>query len=395
MRNILNKTFIYVLLPISISIVLMTFFALGALSDRIFYIKPLDYIYRRNTPNATSAPNKIILGNEDVADITENVSKSVVTVSIRALQRVQQKPSIFDDFFGMNLFRPNSPQIQQPKEIKQDIGSGFVVDGGFVVTNKHVVADTTSKYRIVDNEDKEYDVEEIYRDPANDLAILKVKELKLPGISLGDSDKLRVGQRVIAIGTALGEFRHTVTTGVVSGLARGIVADSGFGDSEALENVIQTDAAINPGNSGGPLLDMSGSVIGINVAVSRGAENIGFALPINILKNSLENFNATGQFDRPYLGVKYQVISKKAALKNEIPSGAYITEVVKDSPADKAGLKIGDIITEFDGEPVGEKNLATIVNKKKIGDSIKIKLYRWDEDKNMDISVKLDKLPSQ
>ncbi|MBI2414554.1 trypsin-like peptidase domain-containing protein [candidate division WWE3 bacterium] len=397
MGNIINKIFIYVLIPSLLCFLLLGFFALGALSDRLFYIKPLDYIYKRMESNDTKLLNRINGTNEDIADISQLASKSVITVAIRTIQRTNTNPSFLNDFFGLNFFsqdQNSQKELQELQEIKQDIGSGFVVDGGFVVTNKHVVAEASAKFKIIDSEDKEYDVIEIYRDPANDFAILKVKDFSLPGIQLGDSDKLRVGQRVIAIGTALGEFRHTVTTGVISGLARGITADSGFGVSEDLENVIQTDAAINPGNSGGPLLDMNGDVIGINVAVSRGAENIGFALPVNILKNSLENFNSTGQFERPYIGIKYQTISKKAALKNEVPSGAYVSEVLKDSPASKAGIKVGDIITDFAGEAVGEKNLATLVNKRKVGENIEIKVYRWDEEKNLEFSLKLERLPS-
>jgi S1-C subfamily serine protease len=390
-RNTLSKLIRFIFLPTLFAFLLLGFFVLGAISDRLFYIKPLDYIYKRGNNSILNTPNISYNGKEDIADVTEASSKSVVTISIKTLPRSSSVYNLFD----LNFFR--QPRQLQPKqeEIKQDIGSGFVVEGGFVVTNKHVVSNPTGKYRIVDNEDKEYEVSEIYRDPANDLAILKVNDLQLAGLPLGDSDKLRVGQKVIAIGTALGEFRHTVTTGVISGLGRGITASSGFGDSEELDNVIQTDAAINPGNSGGPLLDMGGNVVGINAAISQGAENIGFALPINLLKNSLQNFNSTGQFERPYLGVRYQTISKKSALQNEVPAGAYVEEVIEDSPAAKAGIKSGDIVVELDGEAVGEKNLATMINKKKIGDTIKVKIYRWDEEKDMEFQVKLEKLPSQ
>jgi len=158
-------------------------------------------------------------------------------------------------------------------------------------------------------------------------------DTKLKALELGDSGNLKVGQFVIAIGTALGEFRHTVTTGVISGLGRGIVAGSEYeGYVERLDDVIQTDAAINPGNSGGPLLNSAGQVIGINVAVAQGAQNIGFAIPVNVFKNSLEKFRETGKFPaKPFLGIRYQMVSQQAAIANEVPQGAYVVEVVDGS----------------------------------------------------------------
>ena len=153
-------------------------------------------------------------------------------------------------------------------------------------------------------------------------------------IELGDSSKIKVGQLAIAIGTALGEFRHTVTTGVISGLGRGI--------SKTLDNVIQTDAAINLGNSGGPLLNSAGQVIGVNTAVSQQGQNIGFAIPINVIKDAIDNFNKTGQFSRPFMGVRYRQIDQKTALLNDIPSREpYVEEIVEGSPAEKAGIVAG------------------------------------------------------
>jgi len=241
-------------------------------------------------------------------------------------------------------------------------------------------------------------VVDIYRDPVNDLAILKVDKNNLPTVDLGNSDELKVGQTVIAIGTALGEFRSTVTKGVISGLGRGIVAGSqSSGGSERLDNVIQTDAAINPGNSGGPLFDSSGMVIGVNVAVSQQGQNIGFAIPINAVKESIDNFRNTGEFERPYIGVVYQMISRQAALLNEVPSGAYVTEVIKDGPADKAGIEVGDIMVEIDGKRMvddsKEEGLATLIGKKKIGDNVKIKI--WRDGKDLEMNVVLEKRVSQ
>ena len=266
---------------------------------------------------------------------------------------------------------------------KQDVGSGFIIDeAGLVVTNRHVVDDPTAEYQVVTADDRELSVTKIYRDPANDLAILQVDpSAGLKSVELGDSDQLRVGQVVIAIGTALGEFRSTVTTGVISGLGRGINAGSPLGNlTERLDNVIQTDAAINPGNSGGPLLNSLGQVIGVNVAVSQAGENIGFALPINVVRDSIDNFNATGKFSRPFLGVRYQMLSSRMAILNNVPQGAYVVEVVVDSPAEKAGVKENDIIIEINGENLtDESTLATVVNGKKVDETVELTVYRDGE----------------
>ena len=269
-------------------------------------------------------------------------------------------------------------------ETKKDVGTGFIISAdGLIVTNKHVVGDKEAKYSVIIGKDEIVGVKEIYRDPLNDLAILKVEKTNLKPVKMGDSGKIKVGQSVIAIGTALGEFRSTVTTGVISGLGRGITAGSPIEGSERLENVIQTDAAINPGNSGGPLFDSSGSVIGVNVAVSQAGQNIGFALPINIVRESIDNFAETGEFERPYLGVGYQMIKSQ---------GAYVKDVIKDGPAFKAGIQIGDIITEVDGKTVidgADSLVVSIVSKKKIGDEIEAKILR--ENKEITVKIKLEK----
>ena len=189
----------------------------------------------------------------------------------------------------------------------------------------------------------------------------------------------------------MGEFRSTVTTGVISGLGRGITAGSPFEGSEELSNVIQTSAAINPGNSGGPLFNSAGQVVGVNVAVSQGAQNIGFALPINLVKQSIQSFKTTGEFDRPMLGVSYRIISKQSALLNEVPQGAFVQSVVPDSPADRAGIKQGDILIEAEGKKLIETStaLAEIINQKKLNETITVKIYR--DSKELTLTIKLDK----
>lgn len=299
---------------------------------------------------------------------------------------------------------PNQNNTSPTPAVPQNIGSGFVVStDGLLITNKHVVSDTGAKYQIITNSDKKYDVTKIYRDPLNDIAILQIdpnqnpKE-KLKPVTLGDSSNLQVGQFVIAIGTALGQFRNTVTTGVISGLGRGITAGDEFaGYVEKLDNVIQTDAAINPGNSGGPLLNSSGQVIGVTSAVAQNGQNIGFALPINLIKDSIKNFNEHGQFNRPYLGVSYKMLDQKVALLNNVVQGAYVQNVVAFSPAEKAGLQQGDIIVKIDGQSVNTSNtadeLSTIISDKKVGD--KITLSVWRNSKTMDVSVVLEAAPNQ
>lgn len=329
-----------------------------------------------------------------VADIVEEVGPSVVTVGISKTQRVVDPFSddIFFDPFGI-FERPKLEPKQ--RKIEQDIGTGFVVSKeGLIVTNKHVVSDTEAKYRVVTKEGKTYQAEKIYRDPSNDLAIIKISNGDLVPVDLGDSSKLRVGEFTMAIGTALGEFRNTVTTGVISGLGRGITAGDPFGGyQERLDNLIQTDAAINPGNSGGPLLNSAGQVIGLNVAVASGAENIGFAIPINVVREALENFEKTGSFNRAFLGVKYRMIGADLAKLRDLPEGAWVSEVVSDSAAKRAGLKEGDIIKKADGASLTEEgtDLAKVISGKKIGDKITLLIDRNGEEKTITATLEESK----
>lgn len=370
------------------------------------YIPGLSNFISENTgaliPTITEDRETVRVFSEEsvTIDIVKKVGPSVVTISEDLSGRPQARSPFFefgpDPFFGL----PFGEEDLSPQE-PQDIGTGFIItDQGLIVTNKHVVSDPQGKYLVVTSDDKKYNVSQIYRDPLNDVALLKINPSENQGtqlkpVDLGDSSRLQVGQYVAAIGTALGEFRNTVTTGIISGLGRGITAGSPFeGSVERLDNVIQTDAAINPGNSGGPLLNSKGQVIGVNTAVSSSGENIGFAIPINIIKDSLDNFNQTGQFNRPFLGITYRLISKDLAIINEIPEGAYIQTVVADSAASKAGLRRGDIITRIDGQRITEDNqLSTIISKKKVGDTIAIVVYRGDE--TLDLTATLESASEQ
>ncbi len=334
---------------------------------------------------------KVVTEESVVIDVVEKASPSVVTVGISKTRRV-------GDIFEFDPFDPFSPfrrRQGKPQQVEQDIGSGFIVgNDGLIVTNKHVVSDPDAKYRVITKDDKTYDVVKIYRDPANDLAIVKIATSQGSGqalkpVEMGDSDKIKVGQMAIAIGTALGEFRNTVTVGVISGVGRGITAGSPFeGYVEKLDNVIQTDAAINPGNSGGPLLNSSGQVIGVNAAIAADGQSIGFALPINVVKEALKNFNSTGQFNRPFLGIEYRMITRQLSVLNEVPEGAYVMSVVSGSAAEKAGLKEEDIITKIDGTKITETNyLAKIISSKKVGDTIELAI--WRDGKEMSLKVTL------
>ena len=359
---------------ILIGMFVMIVFIGGAVSQELWGMPVIDSLLRR-VGNSRVVEQRILTEESAVTEVAERVSPAVVTVTYKREKPVLQE--YFLDPFGM--FRGSRPSGEVDIE-QVDIGSGFVVDKtGLVVTNKHVVSmGQASDYKVVLKDESEHQVEKIWRDPVNDLAILKVSSGEFSAIEMGDSDKLKVGNFVVAIGTALGEFRHTVTTGVISGLGRGITAGNGFSGAEKLDNVIQTDAAINPGNSGGPLLNTAGQVIGVNVAVSQAANNIGFAIPINVVKDSLKNFNETGQFERPFFGARYQLISKEQGILNNVPAGAYVVEVVGDSTAALAGIVKGDIITKFEGKSVSEVEggLSELLGKKKIGDKVEVDIWR-------------------
>src|SRR3989344_8746348 len=235
------------LIGLALAIVIFTSATGGALSDRVWGYKLLDRWWPSNklqSDKVTEKQSNKILSEENVViDVAEKAGPSVVTIGIKKTQVLRQIDPF--DIFGQG-------QLSQ-KKIDQDIGSGFIITSdGLIATNKHVVGDTEAKYQVVTSDDQKYEVTKIYRDPTNVFAILKIDASGLTPIELGDSSKIKVGQIAIAIGTALGEFRHTVTTGVISGLGRGITAGSAFeGFVERLDDVIQTDAAINPGNSGG------------------------------------------------------------------------------------------------------------------------------------------------
>ncbi|RJQ37125.1 PDZ domain-containing protein [Candidatus Parcubacteria bacterium] len=294
------------------------------------------------------------------------------------------------------LWGPSEEEIVErlPKtdggKIRVGGGSGFVVAAdGFILTNKHVVADPDAEYTVVAPTEEKFPARVLARDPINDVAILKIDsaDVKLPILELGNSNSIVLGQSVVAVGNALGEFRNTVSTGIVSGLSRFVTAVTDMdGHAERLRGLIQTDAAINPGNSGGPLVDLTGNVIGINSAVVFGAQNIGFAIPINKAKQDLADVQKFGRIRKPFLGVRYLALTKELRQKLRAPSdtGALVVNeelnghaVVPGSAADRAGLRAGDVIIEINGTPITDTMpVEEIIERAAIGDEITISLVR-------------------
>ena len=251
------------------------------------------------------------------------------------------------------------------------------------------------KYSVVTKEGEKYEVRKIFRDPVLDLAVVQIDGNNLTPLELGDSSGLKVGQTVIAIGNALGRFTNTVTTGVVSGLGRRVIAGDPFsGSTESLDDLIQTDAAINPGNSGGPLLNSAGQVIGVNVATTEGAQNIGFAIPVNAVKAIVDEFSAKGMISRPFLGIRYRFISKDATILNKVSQGAYVQGLAAGGPAEKSGVKTGDIITKINNQPIDSENtIAEIISISQVGSILNLQIWRGDEE--IKAAVVLQDLPSE
>jgi len=358
---------------------------------------------------------KVVLTEQDFSlesqtiKIVEQAVPAVV--SIIATQELQRLPrsSFFDDFFfgfpfdPFGDFRRQQPQEPQIEKRQVSSGSGFIVSAdGLVITNRHVVSSEKAEYSVVLSSGKTYQAEVIDRDTVQDLAVVKIKpkpenqENNFSVLELGDSKNVKIGQTVIAIGNTLGEFRNTVTRGIVSGINRTITA-GGYGiGSELIEGAIQTDAAISSGNSGGPLLNLSGQVIGVNTAVSQQGENVGFALPVDQVKLILESIKKHGKIVRPFLGVRYILLNDEIAKKNnmEISKGALIVRgetmdelaITPGSPADKAGLRENDIILEVNGKKVGQgQSLQSLLSQYQAGDTVKLKIYRAGKEIEKDV----------
>ena len=346
---------------------------------------------------STKVQRQIVSSEGDlIADIAKEVGPSVVSVNVTGTT------TSTNSFFGI-------PQTQQ----QESAGTGFILNSdGIIVTNRHVVPEGTSKVSVTLSDGTELtDVSVVGRTSESDsldVAFLKVNDKKgktLSPVTLADSSKIRVGDKAIAIGNALGQFQNTVTEGIISGFGRSVTAgdSSGGGSSETLQNLFQTDAAINEGNSGGPLVNINGEVIGINTAIAGGAQNIGFAIPINDAKGSINTVLTKGKLERPFLGVHYVSLTDDYAYTYNLSTkrGAYIapsqdgtSAIVSGSPAAKAGLKEKDIITAVDGTKIDETHsLTSLLGQHGVGDSVTLTVIR--DGKEQKIKVTLEAVPSQ
>ncbi|MDO8664051.1 MAG: trypsin-like peptidase domain-containing protein [Candidatus Liptonbacteria bacterium] len=346
-----------------------------------------------------------------VIDAVKKASPAVVSITVSKYVPIIEQcpynpfdnlPQGFQQFFGDRGNTFYTPCDTGKKEL-QEIGggSGFIISSnGLILTNKHVVSDQKASYTVFTNDGKKYSATVLARDPVQDLAVVKIEAENLPTIELGDSDQLELGQTAIAIGNALGEYRNTVSTGVISGLSRTVTAGgAGFGQ-ETIQGVIQTDAAINPGNSGGPLLNLRGQVVGINTAMASGAQSIGFAIPINRAKKDIESVKASGEIQAAFLGVRYIAVTPDMAKKEKlaVDYGALLRgssdgpAVQSKSPADRAGLKAKDIILEVDGKKLDSDNLlGDVISQKNVGQSITLKINR--DGKEVTVTATLEKRP--
>lgn len=349
---------------------------------------------------SVSQQKKIVTSQgELVSSIAKTVGPSVVSVNVNV---TDNSSNGLNDFFG----------FQQPQQ-EQAAGTGIIINSdGLVLTNRHVVPEGTTSVSVTLSDGTQLNnvtvVGRTTTSDSLDIAILKINDTKghkLQPATLGNSSQVNVGDEVVAIGNALGQFQNTVTSGIISGYGRSITAgaDNGSGgvsssDTENLDNLFQTDAAINEGNSGGPLVNLNGQVIGINTAIASGSQNIGFAIPINDVKGLVEHVLSTGKFERPYLGVRYIPLTADVAKEYSlsVSDGAYIApaadastpSVVSGSPADKAGLKEGDIITKVGGTAVDEDHsLTALLGKYQPGDKVTLTVVNGSKTRSVGVTL--------
>jgi serine protease Do len=336
------------------------------------------------------------------------VSKNVPVIEDCPVAPFFNIPPEFQDLFNdhFQLFR----RCEKGTRLEEvGGGSGFIISSdGLVLTNKHVVLDKKASYTVFTNDGKKYGAKVLDLDPTQDLAVMKVDSSTglgagragFPTVELGDSDSIELGQTAIAIGNALAEYRNTVSVGVISGLARNVTAGGSGGFFERISGVIQTDAAINPGNSGGPLLNLKGEVIGINTAIVSGAQNIGFAIPINRAKRAIASVKSTGEIQTAFLGVRYITVTPEVAKEQKLPIdyGALIRgnddgpAVQPDSPAMKAGLRAEDIVLEVNGVKIDlDRPLGDVIAQYAVGETVTLKVNR--SGKELELAVTLGKRP--
>lgn len=348
---------------------------------------------------------QLIVEDSATIDVVEKASPSVVSIviskNIPNVQNYFNGPGGFFNPFSFDSPGLNGNQQDGGDSQKQTIGGGsgfFITTDGYILTNRHVVEDQQATYAVVTNDGKEYEAKILARDPVRDVAVIKIEGTNFPVVALGDSNALKIGQTAIAIGNSLGEFSNSVSRGIVSGLKRNLNAGSVYGGTERLTDIIQTDAAINPGNSGGPLLDIEGRVIGINVAVAQGAQNVGFALPINQATRIIDQVKNGTKISVPYLGVRYIVIDATVQKDASLPfnygvlvlRGDKMTDlaVIPGSPADRAGIVENDIILEVNGQKINPENqLGDLIVKYNVGDKVTLKIWHKGETKNVQATL--------
>lgn len=392
-----SKLFALVLAVLAISAVMGSLF--GFISGGIAN-QSIARILGKNQANigADISKNRIIDEESAVINTVEKTSPAVISIVITKDIPIFKSRDPFDLFF--NPFDSREPEMLGTEKQKVGGGSGFFVSAdGFIVTNKHVVSDTNADYTVITSDGKEYPAKVMARHPSADLAVIKIEGKNFPVLDLGESETLKIGQTVIAIGYSLGEFTNTVNKGIISGLKRNITAGSILGGGEQLTNIIQTDAAINPGNSGGPLIDLNGRAIGVNVAMAQGAENVGFAIPIDQVKKTIDQVKKQGKISVPFIGVRYIILNDEIKSKNDLPynygalvvRGDTVTDfaVVPGSPADKAEISENDIILEINGEKIDANNqLGDAISSYNVGDEITLKV--WHKGGVKEVKVKLE-----
>lgn len=355
-----------------------------------------------NQPVATPYVSDISY-EQAIIDAAKNVSPSVVSIVISKNLPVyeQQWVNPFGDAFGFDFQIPQ--QVQKGTKYQEvGAGSGFIVSAdGLVLTNKHVVSDSAADYTVLTNDGKKYSAKVLALDPVQDLAVIKISAQSgetFQPVTLGDSSGIQIGQTAIAIGNALGQFRNTVSVGVVSGLERTISAsDQGGSFSETLEGIIQTDAAINSGNSGGPLLNLRGEVIGINTAMAQGAQDIGFAIPINMAKKDIDQVVKTNKIVYPFLGVRYVLVDDQVKQKYNlsVDYGALVLKgdngepaVTSGSAAEKAGIKDKDVVLEINKEKITKDNsMSKIIQEYNAGDKIILHILRDGKEQDLEVTL--------
>jgi len=361
------------------------------------------YLVPEIVPAAEQAIDPTLYNSADqIIQAIEKVNPAVVSIIVTKDVPVFER--YYESFDSQSWFGGFSiPRVRESGTEEREVGggSGFIVGpNGLIVTNRHVVDDNEARYSVLLNNGISYQVEVLDRDSDLDIAVLQIDEPleePLDFAQFGDSRALRLGEPVIAIGNALAEFRNSVSVGVVSGLSRSIIASDSMGRTEELHEVIQTDAAINPGNSGGPLLNSRGEVIGVNVATSRDADNIGFALPSHEVSRAVDSVRQYGEILRPFLGVRYIMINPGLASENNLPSeyGALVINgsnpgdlaVMPGSPAEVAGIRADTIILSIDGVELREKDLANILRDKTIGQTVILEVLQDGEEKTISLTL--------